>query len=87
MIAFEVKDMTCGHCVSTIAKAVQNVDADAKVRIDLATHRVEIEPAQADARALGAAIEEAGYAPMAVEETAEQPAPTGSAQRSGCCCR
>ena len=49
MIAFEVKDMTCGHCASTITKAVQAADKDARVAIDLASHRVEIEPAQADA--------------------------------------
>jgi copper chaperone len=49
MIAFEVKDMTCGHCVSTITKALKAADKDAKVRIDLASHRVEVEPAAADA--------------------------------------
>lgn len=30
MIAFEVKDMTCGHCVGTITKAVKAVDRDAR---------------------------------------------------------
>jgi copper chaperone len=64
MIAFEVKDMTCGHCVSTITQAVKGIDRDAKVDIDLATHRVEIEPAAADARALADAISEAGYTPL-----------------------
>lgn len=33
MITFEVKDMTCGHCVSTITKAVRAVDKEATVRI------------------------------------------------------
>ena len=64
MIAFEVHDMTCGHCVSSITKAVKALDKDAEVRIDLATHRVEVEPAQADAAQLAAAIEEAGYTPV-----------------------
>ena len=27
MLAFRVDDMTCGHCVSTISKAVHAVDA------------------------------------------------------------
>ena len=31
MIAFEVKDMTCGHCAGTITKAVAAVDQGAKV--------------------------------------------------------
>ncbi len=66
MIAFDVKDMTCGHCVSTITKAVKAVDKDATVRIDLPSHRVRIEPAAADAATLGAAIEEAGYTPVPV---------------------
>jgi len=64
MIAFEVNDMTCGHCASTIAKAVQAVDRGARVKIDLATHRVEIEPTESDAGALSAAITEAGYTPV-----------------------
>ena len=70
MIAFEVNDMTCGHCAGTITQAVKAVDADAQVRIDLATHRVQIETARADADQLAAAIKEAGYTPM--------PAPAGA---------
>lgn len=47
MIAFEVNDMTCGHCVSTITKALQAVDKDAKVDIDLARRLVHrFNPAQ-----------------------------------------
>ena len=64
MIAFEVNDMTCGHCVSTITKAVKAADKDAKVQIDLARHRVEIEPSDSDAEELRDAIEEAGYTPV-----------------------
>ena len=66
MIAFQVDDMTCGHCASTITKAVKAADANAQVAIDLATHRVTIEPAQADAAALREAIAEAGYTPVAI---------------------
>ncbi len=64
MIAFQVNDMTCGHCVSTITKAVQEADHNAKVQIDLAAHRVEIEPAGADAAQLRVVIEDAGYTPV-----------------------
>lgn len=66
MIAFQVDDMTCGHCASTITKAVKAADANAQVSIDLAAHRVSIEPAQADAAALRDAIAEAGYTPVAI---------------------
>ncbi|WP_418315537.1 heavy-metal-associated domain-containing protein [Piscinibacter sakaiensis] len=64
MIAFEVKDMTCGHCVSSITKAVKATDADARVNVDLASHRVEIDSANADADELRDAISEAGYTPV-----------------------
>jgi copper chaperone len=67
MITFEVNDMTCGHCVSTITKAVKAVDNDAKVQVDLAQHRVFVEPATADADELADAIKEAGYTPVPVE--------------------
>ena len=42
MITFEVNDMTCGHCVSNITKALKATDKDAKVEISLASHRVQV---------------------------------------------
>ncbi len=65
MIAFQVDDMSCGHCVKAITQAVREADPAAQVHIDLATHRVEIEPARADAQALSRAITDAGYTPVA----------------------
>ena len=64
MISFEVNDMTCGHCASTITKAVTGADKNAKVQVDLARHRVEIEPGEATAQELSDAIKEAGYSPV-----------------------
>ena len=64
MIAFEVNDMTCGHCIKAITEAVKAADSRADVHIDLARHRVEIEPASADAAALASVIREAGYTPV-----------------------
>lgn len=66
MIAFEVQDMTCGHCVSAVTKAVLGADPAAKVHVDLATHRVEIQPGAADAAAFSHAITEAGFTPAAL---------------------
>jgi len=66
MIAFEVNDMTCGHCASTITKAVMATDRAAKVEIDLGRHLVRIQPGDADAQQLSDAIAEAGYTPVAV---------------------
>lgn len=81
MIAFEVKDMTCGHCAATITKAIEATDQGAKLNIDLARHLVMIEPSQADANGLRAAIAEAGYTPVPAEiQAGEAPAKAG-----GCC--
>ena len=66
MNAFEVKDMSCGHCVKTITQAVMALDPSAQVRIDLATHRVEIDSGSAPARPWGEVIKEAGYTPVAI---------------------
>lgn len=66
MISFDVQDMTCGHCASTITKALKDADRDAKVQIDIATHRVQIEPAASTADELADAIREAGYTPVPV---------------------
>lgn len=55
MIELKLPDMTCGHCVRTVTAAVQRVDAEARVEVDLAEHRVRIEstrPVQAFATAL-----------------------------------
>jgi copper chaperone len=81
MIAFEVNDMTCGHCVSTITKALKATDKDAKIQVDLATHRVQVEPVSADPDELAEAIRDAGYTPVSVESTAGDAA----TQREACC--
>lgn len=83
MIAFQVNDMTCGHCVSTITKAVRAVDTKATVNIDLANHRVEIEPTEADAQQLSEAIKEVGYTPTLASRSESPAAPKS---RSRCCC-
>ena len=64
MITFEVRDMSCGHCVAAITEAVRSVDPGARVEVDLAARAVRIEPAGADARALADAIRDAGYTPV-----------------------
>jgi len=64
-IAFQVPDMTCGHCVKTITGAVNEAVPGAVVAVDLPTHRVTITGTdQADK--VEAAIREAGYEPARV---------------------
>ena len=84
MFTFEVNDMTCGHCVSAITKAVAFVDPGAKVQIDLASHRVQVEPSASSADVLSDAIRLAGYTPVAVAG-ATAPA-VKVTPRKGCCC-
>lgn len=85
MISFQVNDMTCGHCVSTITKAVKAEDATANLRFDLAAHRVDIEPGKADAAELSQAIKEAGYTPVQIDGAGTN-APGAAPARKGCCC-
>jgi copper chaperone len=61
MQLFTVAGMTCDHCVRAVAAAVTRRDAEAVVRVDLATGRVEID-SQAPRAELAAAIVEEGYA-------------------------
>jgi copper chaperone len=63
MIEFNVSDMTCGHCASTITKAVKEVDAAARCEIDLATKKVRI-VSEREAAEFQAAIDDAGYTPV-----------------------
>jgi copper chaperone len=61
MIELTLPTMTCGHCVTAVTAAVQQVDAAATLQIDLPTHHVRIDsirPAVDFERALA----EEGYA-------------------------
>lgn len=64
MIVFNVSDMTCGHCVGGITKALQGVDPKASVTVELSTHRVEIRDASISAEAFAQAIRDEGYTPL-----------------------
>ena len=64
MIQFTVNDMTCGHCASTITRAVKEVDASGRCEIDLSTKSVRIESSH-PAEDFREAIAEAGYTPVA----------------------
>jgi len=83
MIAFEVNDMTCGHCVSMITKAVKQVDTAAQVSVDLPARRVEIDASVADEAALQTAIQQAGYSPKPL---AAARCATPQRAGGGCCC-
>jgi copper chaperone len=69
MLHYQVHDMTCGHCVQAIARAVKGVDAGAEVKVDLATKSVDV-ASQAEDDAIANAIRDAGYTPVASAELA-----------------
>ena len=60
MYQLQVENMSCGHCVGAVTKAVQAIDSTAKVDVDLATKTVKIDSATALAP-LKSAIADAGY--------------------------
>ena len=60
MYELKVEDMTCGHCMSRVTKALKSVDPAAKLDIDLKTRQVRIESA-CELPDLTDALEEAGY--------------------------
>lgn len=82
MIAFEIQDMTCGHCREAITRAVLGVDSAAEVEVDLARHRVQIKSAAVAAQQFSDAIAAAGYTPTRMTKQDGRP----ESQAGGCSC-
>jgi copper chaperone len=55
-----VTGMTCGHCEKAVTQAVQQVDANAQVKIDRAANQVEVQ-SDASRDVLAQAITDEGY--------------------------
>lgn len=79
MIELNVKEMTCGHCVAAVTRAVKSVDPSAAVQVDLESARVCIDGRSA-AGELIKALEDAGY-PASPAQGEASPTPS-----KGCCC-
>ncbi len=60
MQAFNVQGMSCQHCVAAITRAVQVLDRDARVQVDLPAGRVSIESVLPEAELLRVLVDE-GY--------------------------
>jgi copper chaperone len=60
MIELTLPTMTCGHCVATVTRTVQQVDAAATLEVDLPTHTVRI-ASERPAQTFTAALAEEGY--------------------------
>ena len=65
MVEFNLPDMSCGHCASTVTKACKLVDPQAKVEVDLASKKVKVDSTE-DAQEFAQALADAGYPPASV---------------------
>lgn len=70
MLELTVPDMTCGHCMNAITRAVGEIDSHAKLDFDLPSHRVSVDSDKAAAD-IRAAIEQAGYTVRGPEQDAQ----------------
>lgn len=59
-LVFEVRGMSCGHCVATITSAISALAGVTGVDVDLAGGVVRVDGTP-DATAVVAAIDDAGY--------------------------
>ncbi|OAP39829.1 hypothetical protein AU381_09760 [Sinorhizobium glycinis] len=60
MQRYKIEDMTCGHCASTVERAIRGVDPTAAIKVDLGTKEVSVETATNRA-AIAEALDAAGY--------------------------
>ena len=60
MTEFQVEGMSCQHCVAAVTRSIHEIDAAAKVQVDLEHGRVVVVSTQT-IDALKEAIDEAGY--------------------------
>lgn len=62
MHQFNLPDMSCGHCVAAITQALQAVDVQARVQVDLASKTASVD-STLPREPLAAALTEAGFTP------------------------
>jgi copper chaperone len=76
---FHVPSMTCGHCVRTITRAIQTLDPQARVDVDLDAQRVAV-TATLTSDQVVAVLAAQDYAAMPISVT------TPAAKSAGRCC-
>ncbi|MEK0428319.1 MAG: hypothetical protein RL001_846, partial [Pseudomonadota bacterium] len=59
MYELKVDGMTCGGCVNSVKRALQAIDANARIDVDLHSKTVKIDTA-VELHAVKAAVEDAG---------------------------
>lgn len=69
MIELTIPAMSCGHCKSTITKALQMLDATATLQFDIPAHKLRVASDQ-PVDQLKTALGQVGYPVTSVTETA-----------------
>jgi copper chaperone len=60
MYEYDIPDMSCGHCVTSVTKAIKAADPLATADVDLMKRRALV-TSTVDPQAIAAAIDDAGY--------------------------
>lgn len=58
---YEVRGMTCDHCVAAVTQEVRAVAGTEQVSVDLESGRLSVSGRDVDDAAVRAAVQEAGY--------------------------
>ena len=64
-LTFTVPGMTCGHCEAAVKGEITKVPGVTGVDVDLTTKAVVVTGADLDQASIFAAVDEAGYEPVA----------------------
>ena len=77
---FQVPTITCGHCARTITRALQSIDAQARIDVDIASKLVTVDGALSAEQVVAAlAAHDYVATPLATPSTDEAPS-------AGRCC-
>jgi copper chaperone CopZ len=60
-VALTIQGMSCQHCVRAVREALEAVPGVTVSSVDIGSAQVTVDPAQASAEAVAAAVTDAGY--------------------------
>lgn len=85
MQTFVIPSLSCGGCASRISQTLYNLDAGARVEVDIPNNTVRVDSNQQSA-SIEVALKEAGYPPIEIESGTKRDTAVTGTRRSGCCC-
>lgn len=77
-LELEISGMSCGHCVSAVRNALQELDGVDVKKVEIGAAMVDYDPSRSSPAAIESAIEDAGYqvgpaAPVQLGRAAPKP--------------